>query len=263
MAKSRRRKSKKPRQSSQIKWQFDSEVPFNDVFEYMKGNKPFDYEMALDDLIYDIKSGYYLQWEAVISQEQNLLLTKAHKKALNDLLYLGDEGDDRILYIDEIPRPKEPWYEIARKIVSNIVDEPFRTDYGMNSAIYEGWPMLVEALEEHGKFLSLPMGVQKPIDIFPLDLRHLLRLHMCFDALFGLGQEDELTLENPEQREYRIEWFLRCIQEHKDTIQFFDLSLETLLTRIIMPPKDGEIFVRLMTTELDLPSTRALLAEYL
>jgi len=198
-----------------------------------------------------------------MSQEQGLPLTKKQKKALDTLLYLGNEDKERILYINEIPRPKEPWYEIARKIVPRIIEEPFRTDAGINPAIYEGWPMLVEVLEAHGRNLSLPADVHNPLDIFPVDLRHRLWLHLCFDALSGLGQDDDLTLANPEQREYRIEWFLRCLKEHKEIIHYFDFTLDTLLTRIIMPPKDEEIFVRLMTEQLGLPSAQARLLEFL
>jgi hypothetical protein len=262
MAKRGRRKSKRSSRSHEINWRFDAEVPVNDVLAHVKGQS-YGYELALPDLIYDIQSGYYLQWEAVIRQEQGLPLTSAQKASIGGLLNFGDDDEDRILYIDGIPRPKEPWYEIAGKIVPRIIHEPFRTEEGTSEAIFEGWPALVETLEEHGKYLTLPADVQKPIEIFPLELRHLFQLHLCCDALSGLGQEEELTLANPEQREYRIEWFLRCIREHKDTIQYFELSLETLLTRMIMPPQDEEIFIRLMTEELGLPSTQALLAEYL
>ena len=258
MAKRKRRKSKKERQSPVIQWQFEPEVPVYDVFK-----PPFDYEIAFDELIYNLKSEYYLLWEVIISQEQNLPLTKAHKKALSNLLYFGDEEEDRTLYIDEIPRPKEPWYEIARKIISKVVVEPFETEEGPSPVIFEGWEILVETLEEHGQYLSLPEGVQKPIEIFPKNLRHLIQLHLCFDALSGLGQDAELTLANPEQREYRMKWFLKCIRKSKNTLQYFELSLETLLRRIIMPPKDEVIFIRLMTEELNLPSLQAKLVDYL
>lgn len=260
MARRGRRKSKKTESSFELNWQFGSEIPVYDIFKYFDvGN----YDRALNDLVNDIASGYYLLWEAVMSQEQNLPLTKAHRKALKDLLYFGEDEKDQILYIDGIPRPKEPWYEIARKILSNVIDEPFDTTEGISPAVYEGWPMLIEVLGKHGATLSLPTKVEKPIDIFPEELQHLMQLYQCFEALSGLGQDDELTLENPEQREYRIKWFLRCIKESKETIQFFDLSLETLLERIIMPSKDEKIFKQLMMSELKLPSSQARLVDFL
>ena len=72
----------------------------------------------------------------------------------SDLAWLGSEGDrpvaradmeavlgrrslerelaelpprDQILYIDEIPRPSEPWYVILNKIVPHLLIEPFQT----------------------------------------------------------------------------------------------------------------------------------------
>ena len=162
--------------------------------------------------------------------------------------------------IDEIPRPSEPWYEIARKIVPHILQEPFRTDAGMYWAMYEGWPALVEALEEHGRDLSLPEGVDSPLDIFPVDLRHRLWLQVCFDALSGLGQGEELTLEKQPDR---VEWFVRCLREHKHTVQYFDLTLEKLLTRVIMPPKDEKIFVEMVMEKLGMTLSQEHLADFL
>lgn len=264
MARKRRRRTKKKKPSSAINWQFKPDVPVYDIFKYDREEKGFAYEMAFDDFIYTLKAGEYLLWEAVISKEQNLPLNEEHKKALGELLYFGDKDpEDRILYIDEMPRPKEPWYEVATKIFAGVLVEPFNTKEGMSSVIYEGWEMLVDILKEQGQHLSLPKGVKNPLKFLPVDIDHLLHLHLCFDALFGLGQEEELTLANPEQCEYRMKWFLDCIKEHKDTLQFFNLSLNSLLSRIIMPAKDEEIFIRLMTKELGLPSLDVKLADYL
>lgn len=263
MARRRRRHAKKKKSSSKLNWQFEPDVPVSDFFEYLQRDKFFAYEMAFYDFIYALERGDYLLWEAVISKEQNLPLNKKHKKALSELLYFGDENpEDRILYINETPRPKEPWYETARKIYSGVLVEPFDTKEGTSDVIYEGWEKLVNALKEQGQYLSLPEGAQNPLKFLPPNLHHLLQLHLCFDAFSGLGQEEELTLANPEQCEYRIKWFLKCIKEHKDTLQFFDLSLSSLLERIIMPAQDEEIFIRLITKELELPSLDAKLAEY-
>jgi len=64
--------------------------------------------------------------------------------------FSDDEDEERILYIDEIPRPKEPCYDIARTIVPALLREPVRTDAVTYQAIYEGWPSRVEVLETHG-----------------------------------------------------------------------------------------------------------------
>jgi len=262
MTKRRRRKPNKVKPTTQLQWHFDPGVPVNDFFKYIDLDGSGDIDQAVFSLIENIESGTYLQWEAVISQEQGLPLTKMQNKALDSLLYFGDGDEGRILYINEIPRPKEPWYEIARKIVPHILQEPFRTDAGMYQAMYEGWPMLVEVLEEHGRELSLPPEVNNPLDIFPTVLRHRLWLQVCFDALSGLGQDERLTLANANQQD-RVAWFIQCLKEHKDTVQYLDLSLDTLLTRVIMPPEDEEIFVHLMTEQLDLPSPQVRLVEFL
>jgi hypothetical protein len=262
MTKKRRRKQKKLKRAPQSPVHLDPNVPTSDYLGYIDLDDPGDIDQALDNLIYDIRTGYFLLWEAAIRQEQGLRLTRKQKQALSSLISFSDEEDDRILYIDDMPRPSEPWYEIARKIAPHILHEPFRTDAGMWWAMHEGWPTLVEVLETHGRDLSLPEGVESPLDIFPVDLRHRLWLQTCFDALSGLGQDEELTLENERQSD-RVQWFIRCLKEHKDTVQYFDLTLDKLLTRVIMPPKDEKIFVKMMMEQLGLTSPQERLADSL
>ena len=261
MARKRRRKRSKRTLQNQVR--FDPNVPTYDYFECMDLDDPGYVDEALDNLISDIKSDCFLRWEAVMRQEQSLRLTRRHKKALSDLIWFGDEEDDRILYINELPRPSELWYEIARKIVPHILREPFSTDEGMYWAMCEGWPTLVEVLEAHSRGLSLPEGVESPLDIFSIDLRHRLWLQTCFDALSGLGQHEELTLENNEQRGYRMEWFIGCLKEHKDTVEYFDLTLDKLLTKVVMPSRDERIFVETMMEQLGLTSPQERLADFL
>jgi hypothetical protein len=78
-------------------------------------------------------------------------------------------------------------------------------------------------------------------------------LQACFDALHGLGQEDELTLANPEQQD-RVEWFINLLREHKESVQYFDLTLDDLLTRVILPPKDRAILIEMMLRQLGMTS---------
>ena len=258
----RKRRRRRSRRTAKDQIPLDPDVPTYDYLGDVDLDDPGDVDQALDHLIDAIKTGYFLQWEAVVRQEQGLPLTRKQKRILTSLISFGAEEDDRILYIDEIPRPKEPWYEIAKKIAPHILREPFRTDEGMYWAMHEGWPTLVEVLEVHGQDLSLPEGAQSPLDIFPADLRHRLWLQTCFDALSGLGQSEELTLENERQQD-RIKWFIGLLKERKDTVRYFDLTLETLLTRVIMPPKDERIFVVMMTQDLGLVSSQDRLADFL
>ena len=241
-----------------------SNIPVNDFFEHINLDEPGDIEEALDNLIHDLESDYFLLWEAVLREEQGVKLSKEEKKLLDGLLNFSDDDDDddQILYINGIPRPTEPWYEIARKIVPGLLVEPFRTDAVMYSVMHEGWDRLVDALEEHAQDLSLPEGTESFLDIFSHDLQHRLWLQTCFDALSGLGQEEELTLEEEEEY-YRIEEFISLLRDHKETVEYFDLTLETLLTRVIMSPKDEKLFITMMMEQLELPTTQASLVNYL
>jgi hypothetical protein len=252
-----KRKRKKPNKDKRVRLNygnFDPNIPVNDFFEHLDLDNPADLEEALNNFIYDLESNYFLLWEAVVCEEQGLKLSKKQERLLGELLdFSDDDDDDQILYIDEIPRPKEPWYEIARKIVPGILVEPFRTDAIMYEVMHEGWTNLVNSLEEHAQNLSLPEGVESPIDIFPRDLQHRLWLQTCFDELSGLGQGADLTLENEDQKE-RVEWFVDLLREHKDTVQYFDLTLETMLTRVIIPSKDEKLFIMMIMEQLGLPT---------
>jgi len=258
----RRHKGKKPKLGAreQVRFDFDPAVPTSNLLEHIDLDDPGNLDEALDNLIYAIGARYFWQWDAVMRQEQGLRLTDEQKTMLDNLLYFGDSTDDPILYIDGLPRPSEPWYETARKIVPRLLVEPFKTEEATWWATTEGWPALVEVLETHARDLPLPQGVESPLGIFSPDLRHRLWLQVCFDALSGLGQAEELTLE---KQPFRIEWFVRCLREHKDSVQYFDLTLEGMLTRVILPPEDAKRFVEMMREQLGLPSLQDPLADYL
>ena len=102
----------------------------------------------------------------------------------------------------------------------------------------------------------------RPVEVVPAELRHRLWLQACFDQLSGLGQEDELTLRNEEQQD-RIEWFIRDLRQHKESIEYLDLTLETLLKVLVLPPQDLPIFVEMMQEQLGLASTHDKIAERL
>ena len=182
---------------------------------------------------------------------------------MGELIDFSDGGDNRVLYIDEIPRPIEPWHAILNQIVPHILVEPFRTadvHYGVHA---EGWRNLVDCLAEHGDGLSLPSGFHhRPWRSSTSELRHKLWLQDCFDALSGLGQDEGLTLENEEQQD-RIDEFIAALRDHSDSIQFFNLTLDSLLERVILPEKDKTIFVRMMQDKLGIKSTAEPIADYL
>jgi hypothetical protein len=94
------------------------------------------------------------------------------------------------------------------------------------------------------------------------DLRHKLWLQFCFNDLDGLGQDESLTLEDPEEH-YRIEWFIENLRECKPTFAYFGLTLDSLLTRVILPEKDKPIFLQLMQEKLVMPSTQERITDHL
>ena len=124
---------------------FDQNVPVERYLDRRDLNDQGDLEWLIEDLISDLENGYFLMWEAVVREEQELPLTEGQEEALSELMSFGDEDeDDRILYVNERARPDEPWYQVVRKVVSHLLLNPFET-YGTHYAVdLEGWPRLVE-----------------------------------------------------------------------------------------------------------------------
>jgi hypothetical protein len=263
-----KKKKRRPERSSKPaclegKWHFDLDVPTYDFFEHQNLEDYGDLGEVLENVIFYIEQGDFLRWEAVVCDELGLPLTARQEEALGDLLNFSDEADeDRILYINEIPRPDLLWYEIVRKIAPHLLLKEFKTYEIHYVSVLEDWGNLVAALEEHGEALSLPKGVEHPVEVVPADLRHKLWLQTCFDRLSGLGQEDELTLKNEEQQT-RVQWFIRDLREHKESVEFLDLTLEKLLEVLILPSQDEPIFIRMMQEQLGLVSKQDRIAEHL
>jgi hypothetical protein len=244
------------------KLEADAGIPTNN---FIAGRDLNDYgrlEEILEDLISAIKNGYFLCWEAVMREEQNLPLSPKQAEVIEDLISFNDNDEERILYIDEIPRPHKPWYEIVREVVPYLLVEPLKTSQIYYGVVLEGWPNLVECLTEHAEGLSLPEAINSPINVVPIDIQHKLWLQYCFDALHGLGQDEELTLANPEQL-YRIELLIERLAEHLNSIEFFNLSLEKFVTMVIMPKQDEEIFIKLMLETLKMSSIKQGLMQYI
>lgn len=237
-------------------------MPTYDYFEHKNLDNQGDLEELVENLIYALKDGYFLSWEAVIREEQGLPLTKKQEKMLSELINFSEEDDDRILYIDEIPRPSEPWHQILVKVVSHLLMDRFKTYDIYHAVVTGGWPKLVECLEKYGRDLSLPEGVKSPMDVVPAEIQHKLWLQYCFDELYGIGQEKERSLENEEEH-YRIEELINCLKECKVSVQYLDLTLEKILATLILPLKDEEIFVRMMMEKLGLTSTKDRIVDFL
>ncbi len=258
-----RKKKKPPAQSpAPMRWEFDPGIPTHDFFEDGPLDEMRNLQEAVENFVWWVEEERFLTWEAVVCEEQGLPMTAGQQKAIGSLLSFNDEEDDEVLYIDESPRPSEPWYVILNKIVPHLLIEPYRT-FDIHSEVKcDGWTEIMTALDEHGKGLSLPPGVGSYKEVVPPDLRHRLWLQSCFDAVSGLGQDEELTLHDPEQH-YRIAEFVENLRNHRDSVAYFGLTLESLLTRVILPDRDKPIFLTMMQEQLGLKSSQEPLAERL
>ena len=249
--------------SLENEWVFGPDVPTYDFFQHRDIRNVSDLEWLVNDLTESLERGEFLRWEAVVCQELGLPLTERQRQAFGELINFGDETDeDRILYINGLARPSQPWYEIVRKIAPHLLVTQLKTFEVHYAVTTDGWNELATALEQHGQDLSLPGGVERPVEVVPPELRHRLWIQTCFGALEGLGQEAELTLKDEEQH-YRIEEFIVRLREHKESVEYLGLTLEGMLKTLILPPADEPIFIELMTQRLGLASTTTPIAERL
>ena len=241
----------------------DHEIPTVNFLGALNLEEIDDLEEALDHFIFSLKSNYFLCWETVVQTEQGLPLTEVQKNLLADLISSNDGYEGPFFYINDMARPNEPWYEMAKKIAVHFLQIPFKTNEANYEIICDGWAVLVDTLETHSQHLSLPKGAETPIDIFSLNLRHSLNLQFCFtEDLYGLGQEEETTFED-EEHHYRIEDFIQTLRVYKDSVQYLNLTLEKMLTRVSMPPQDEKIFIDLMIAKLGMNSLQEQLAKFL
>lgn len=225
-----------------------------------------DVEALLQDFSNSVESGYFLRWEAVVREEQGLRLTTYQEDALHELVDFGDDPDDEIRYIDEIPRPLEPWHVVAKRIAELLLIEQLKTYESHYASATEGWPRLVECVMDPENGLTIPDGVPSAIDVVPTGLQHRLWLQSCFDPLLGIGQptyrEDPEIIRLKDQPD-RAEGFIEMLREHKDTVEYLGLTLDTLLEALVMPKEDEEFFVAMMSKELGLDSRQDIISECL
>lgn len=244
-------------------WSFAKAVPTYDPLQYFDPRQGHSLQGAVYDFVNAIQGNDYLAWEAVVCQELGLPLTARQRRELEGLIDFSEgTGDDRVLYINDVPRPSRLWYDVLRAIAPHLLLDRFRTADVQYEVVLEGWPGIAAALKEHGADLSLPEGVQEPLGVIPDELRHRLWLQSAFHELSGLGQEKELTLVNTEQQD-RIDWFLEKLRGCRQSVEFLGWTLEAMLEILILPPNDSPVFCRLMAEKLGLPSTKARITDHL
>lgn len=246
-------------------------VPTEELFENLDLDEPGDLREALELFTWMLENDDYLTWEAVIRNEQGLPLSEEDEGRLDGLMrFVGDEDEEedeeRILFIDQIARPTEPWYESLRRLAPRLLLPKVRTGELYHEVQIEGWSRVREALEEHGEGLSLPLDAAAPLEVVPEELRRRLDLQCCLWVLIGIGQEhsggDRTTLQDPREH-WRVDDLIEDLRENRESVAFVELTLDRLLELAVMPPEEREIFVSLMHEKLGLSSGKERMAGHL
>jgi hypothetical protein len=166
-----RKKKQQPARPAEIRWVFDPDIPTYDFLEGGSLDNTANLQERVENFVDMLEKGDFLTWEAVVCEEQGLPLTAPQRKALGRLIdFNEEEEDDQILYIDEIPRPSEPWHVILNKMVPHLLMEPFRTFDVHEDVKSDGWHRIMTALDEHSQGLSLPPGVASFREVVPAGL---------------------------------------------------------------------------------------------
>jgi len=259
-----RKKKQQPARPAEIRWVFDPDIPTYDFLEGGSLDNTANLQERVENFVDMLEKGDFLTWEAVVCEEQGLPLTAPQRKALGRLIdFNEEEADDQILYIDEIPRPSEPWHVILNKIVPHLLMEPFRTFDAHEDVKSEGWHRIMTALDEHGQGLSLPPGAASCGEVVPAGLRHKLWLQFCFEVLSGLGQDEDLTLEEEEEDPWRVDELIIRLRECKESVAYFGLTLDSLLTRVVLPERDRPLLAKGMREKLGLRTGQEEIADHL
>jgi hypothetical protein len=128
---------------------------------------------------------------------------------------------------------------------------------------HEDWLRIVGSLKTHGRDLTLPEGIDDPLKVIPPETLHRLWLQYCFDELSGLGQEEEMTLEDEEQKSWRVEGLIERLRACKDSVEKLGLTLEKLIQLVRLPRTDEKILIASMIEKLGIKSESQKLHEVL
>ncbi|NUQ62786.1 MAG: SEC-C domain-containing protein [Pirellulales bacterium] len=246
-----------PRQP-RIRWQFAPDVPTSGFFDGINLDGQWGLQEAVENFIFGMQEHRYHAWEGVLCQEQGVPPTPEQAQASDELFSFGPSDDEeppqesRVLYINGVPRPTEPWYETLRKIAGRLLLNPFEVAvHGWDCGVYcHGWNELEACVREHAAGLSLPEDATSPLDVLPAALRHRLRLQSCFCSLPCRGY-GSISLDDPENP---IERFIEDLRASREAIEHLDPTLESLLRMVTLPDDERAHFVRLMEGRLGLAS---------
>src|SRR4029077_16078668 len=105
-----RKDKKQPNFPAKMRWVFDADIPRHEFLEKGSLDDTWNLQEAVENFISWLEKRHFLTWEAVVCEEQGLPLSAGQEEALRSLLSFSDEEEDRIPYINDIPRPSEPWH---------------------------------------------------------------------------------------------------------------------------------------------------------
>jgi len=103
-------------------------------------------------------------------------------------------------------------------------------------------------------------GAAEPLDAVPPELRHKLALRSCFTELEGFGQSGVGTLE--EEGEC-LDAFIDRMRSCKETVAYLELTLDSLLQRLVLPDRDADFLVKTVEKVLGIRSTQDRIADHL
>jgi len=236
-------------------------VPAVDYFDGLSLNDPDDLNEGLSCLISDLQRGHFLCWDAVVRQEQGLPLTPQQQEALSGLIDFGEEENDRILYIDDMPRPDKPWYEIVRQMAGHLAEGTSRQQ--APAEVIENWPKLVVCLESNCEGMTLPPGVDSPLAVIPRKNRLDLWLRYCFGTLSGIEEgSDEYTLASQSQH-WRIDVLIDRLKECRKRLRPLNLTPQRLALQTGLPPREQKVLAALLAERLGMGSASAKMETYL
>jgi len=252
--------SRPPRKPARPNWSFEPDVP---VYEFFA-----DHDLTQSDGLAEAVAQFrdwlehddFVTWEAVVCQEQRLPLTRLQQELLEELDCYG-EPDTPLLFINDFPRPSQPWdvllHELAQRLCLPV---PFDPGHPHEDLMFFAWAELEDALAECGEDLSLPPGAQSVVDVVPVALRQQLRLQRCFE---DLPIPAELNRNHVGPPAFWIDEFLDDLRDEAAAVAYFNLSLDTLLARIVLSDADRKRLIDRAQKVLRLASPQDPLAEKL
>ncbi len=250
------------RNTDEIDWSaavegFPTDDPLDEFKELAERRDVAAGEMV-DIFVHLLSSKTYHTWEAIIRKEQGLSLTTGQQALIRGLLSFSEDDEGPILYLDGLARPAHPWYETLQFIAAKFVRQPSE----MESFEVEEWDELCEAVATFGRGLSVPPGIDDPMDTVSPDIRRRIAMQCCVEPLIGAGRWGNLGLSDP-YSEWRIEALVEELERSGDIVRHFELTPATVNRFVEISPADAEFLAAELVRRLSMPGVDAPIADHL